>query len=122
METLQWTTIENTGYWRGIHGHVALPVSPKDILFVGGSEAGVVVDRLKIFDAEKLEWKEGAYLPDELIGRDGGLLYPEAIRFATQNGSIALCIGGYRDESCEDPSRYIVRFDIDTNGPLPQFR
>ena len=97
---MQWTQIPNTGFSEGISDHSLTKVSSKEILLVGGRQAGAVSKKVKLFDAEKGEWRSEADLPTEVTGPDGGLRGHRSISVPKENGVFVFCVGGHVD--CRD--------------------
>ena len=107
LKSLEMTEIREYGYWSPMCFHVAVTISERRILFVGGSRPpGEVTNEVKIFDAKETEWSEEEPLPTE-IGE--GLQLHSAVGFPQENGISVLCLCGYVDASCTThPSRMVL--------------
>ena len=112
MQTMQWTQIPNTGFGKGICEHSLTKVSSKEILLVGGAQADGVSNKVKLFDAEKGEWRSEADLPTEVTGPDGGLRLHRSISVPKGNGVFVFCVGGFVDRRQEKHPDHIAVLDI----------
>ena len=113
MESLELAIIQEKGYQESIVAHVSIPLSETLILFVGGVTGGVTyntTNEIKIFDAEKSEWKEEEPLSSKL---GTGLTNHRAISFPRKDGVSILCLGGFSDPRVH-PS-YMVLFNVTFN-------
>ena len=115
MKSFKLTELKETGYLKGIDYHVAISLSKRHILFVGGflstGNSSEVTNQVKIFDAKKRQWKDEEPLSSE-IGT--GLVMHRATSFPGKKSFSILCLGGYSDYSWT-LSSYMVLFNITLN-------
>ena len=113
MNRLQWTEIRDSGFPREIYGHSLSPISSTQLLLVGGREWTGISNKVRIFVAEKSEWKDEAPLPAEFVGRGGGLTHHRAVELRDGNSAFLICLGGFIPSFQLDPhSNHIAVFDI----------
>ena len=65
---------------------------------------------VRIFDAEKSEWKDEAPLPAEFGGGEGGLWFHRSVEYEDGNGRSVMCFGGYVDSNWTKLSDNIITF------------
>ena len=64
------------------------------VVLVGRSLPGNISNQVKLFDADKSEWKEEAPLPSEFGGTDGGLMVHKAVQMQIGNNERVIYLGG----------------------------
>jgi len=111
MDTLMCDTIEDAGFPTGLYAHTLTPISANQLLLVGGA-GGRMSNRVKIFNADKLEWKDEESLPSTMVGDEGGLMYHRAVTAQTEQGKTLLCIGGWIDSAMTKHPSHIAAFRI----------
>ena len=105
MISLQLTEIADTGYLNPLHAHVSISLSKTLILFVGGKDRDhILSNKVKIFDAEKREWRD----EEPFLSKLGlGLGDHRAIGFPRKDGVSIICLGGFSNIS-KHPSYMVV--------------
>ena len=99
LKTMKWIEIENSGIPKGYTYHSLSPVSPSQLLLVGG-KAGFpdISNRVAMFDVIGSKWEEEAPLPTQFSGYDSGRSFAleEQQAFVTRNETTVsvICIGG----------------------------
>jgi len=109
LKSLEMTEIKEFGYPTSMCAHVAVTISERRILFVGGNPQGEITNDVKIFDAEEEKWSEKNPLPSEI---GAGLRNHCAVVFFKENGISVLCLGGYIDFRCTTHPSHMVLLDI----------
>ena len=117
MKTLTWTQIDDDGIPYAFH--TFSPYSEKQFVAVGGLARKHLSNKVRLFDAETLTWKEEAPLPREFGGGGGGLAAHRAVELPKENGggggregAVIICLGGCVDSDAKTHPDYLLLFDV----------